>query len=239
MRALFALLALSLAVVLVWQWRDWPPPPPGAAQADAAPPDGKASGQTEENPLDLLTPLGEKDEYAEVTERPLFLPDRRPPTEEPPEKEPAPEPEQASDLARMDLNAVLITPAESSAWVRDPSKQELVRLRLGDDLAGWSVKEILADRLLVERQGETDTLILRDYKNMPPPTPPPRRRPAARNRPQQPQQQAAKGSPRVQDAKNPNQRRPAVNRSDPRQNALQRPGVQNPRTRANTSPPRQ
>ena len=62
--------------------------------------------------------------------------------------------EQPSDLARLDLNAVLITPTASSAWVWDPSKKELVRLRPGDDLEGWSVQEILSDRVLLERQGE-------------------------------------------------------------------------------------
>jgi hypothetical protein len=233
-------------MVLVWQWRDWPSPElePDAEGLGTA--SVEESAQPEQNPLDLLTPLGEKEEYAVVTERPLFLPGRRPPVEEPPEEAP-PEPEQISDLARLDLNAVLITPAESSAWVRDPSNKELVKLRLGDDLAGWTVKEILTDRLLLERQGETDTLILRDYKNMPPPVPP-RRKPVARNpreqAPQkaakQPPRQAAKQAPREATGqpaavKRPNPRQPAGSRQD----ALQQPPARNLRTRPNARNPQQ
>lgn len=228
MRVLLAALALALAAVLVWQWRDWPTPTPQVTAADPKVPSGETSEPPEDNPLVLLTPLGEKEEYAEVTERPLFLPDRRPASEEPSEEEPA-EPEQIGDLARIDLNAVMITPAESSAWVRDPAVKELVRLRPGDDLAGWSVKEILSDRLLLERQGETDTLILRDYKNMPPPAPPRQKR-AARKRRQQAPQQAAGGQPQAPDARQQDVNRP---------NATQRPGTRNPRLRANARPPQQ
>ena len=60
---------------------------------------GRDTGQTEENPLDLLTPLGEKEEYADVTERPLFLPDRRPPSEEPRRKSPRSRSRSAISLA--------------------------------------------------------------------------------------------------------------------------------------------
>jgi hypothetical protein len=162
----------------------------------------------EENPLDLLTPLGEKEEYAVVTERPLFLPDRRPPSEEPEEAAPEPEPEKATVLARLDLNAILISPAGSSAWIRDPANKNLVRLRPGDDLEGWSVQEILSDRVLLERQGQTDTLILRDYKNMPPPAPPRQRR-AARRPPRQSPRDAAKRPPPA-----PNETRSSAEQSD-------------------------
>lgn len=229
MRAVFALLALVLAAVLGWQWRDWPPPATQPRAEDAASAKVKTPQPPRENPLDLLTPLGEKEEYAVVTERPLFLPGRRPPSEEP-EEEVAPEPEKAADLARLDLNAVLITPAGSSAWVRDPANKDLVRLRPGDDLEGWSVQEILSDRVLLERQGETDTLILRDYKNMPPPKPP-RGRPAARKPPKKPPREVAKRPPSAPAAKQPNPRRPDAGQpSVPRQ-----PGARDRRTQMNAT----
>lgn len=221
MKVLFALIAFALTTVLFSQWRNWPPPAP---QVSATAPNASADEtpqQPEENPLDLLTPLGEKEDYAQVTERPLFLPDRRPPVEEELEEMPA-EPEQIGDLDRMDLNAVMITSGESAAWVRDPSKNELLRLRPGDELVGWSVEEILSDRLLLERQGETDTLILRDYKNMPPPVAPRQNR-TARKRPQQAPRKAAKGRPQEPDAERPN--------------ASPRPGPRNTRPRENPGHP--
>lgn len=181
MRAVVASLALLLAAALLWQWRGWPPPRPQPGEDDSGSAEVQTPPAADENPLDLLTPLGEKDEYAVVTERPLFLPDRRPPSEEP-EQAAEPESEQLTDLDRMDLNAVMITPASSLAWVRDPAEKKLVRLEPGDDLAGWSVQEIHSDRVLLERQGEEHKLILRDYKNMPPPQPS-RQKPAARKPP--------------------------------------------------------
>lgn len=201
MRASIALLAFALVAVLVWQWWDWPTTVPEPGEEPGSIPAQSAS-QAPGDPSDLLAPLGEKDEYATVTERPLFLPDRRPPSEEPEEDVP-PEEEGPSDLAGLDLNAVLITQSESSAWIRDPAKKELIRLRPGDELSGWSVHEILSDRVLLERQGEKDTLVLRDYKNMPPPVPP-RRAPSARKPGQQSPRSAVKrpsSAPKAQQPK--------------------------------------
>ena len=70
-----------------------------------------------------------------------------------------------SDLAGFDLTGVIISPAMTTAWVKDPSQQTPVRLRAGETLAGWTVREILGDRLVVERQGKSDTLYLRDFKS--------------------------------------------------------------------------
>lgn len=191
MRALLSAVAFALAIVLLWQWGRWPPPPlrPNAV--------GSVSDRLDESSrpaatrLDQLSPLGEKEEYEIVKERPLFLPERRPPTDEP-EDEIAAEPTPLSDLTRMDLNAVLITPSQSLAWILDSATKELLRLRLGDELAEWSVQQILPDRVLLERQGEQDTLILRDYKNMPP-SAPQRRRSAAPKAPRPDRGQPARG----------------------------------------------
>jgi hypothetical protein len=49
------------------------------------------------------------------------------------------------------------------------------------------VKEILGDRLVLVRQGDTDTLVLRDYKNRPQPgRTPPARPPQRISRPDRP-----------------------------------------------------
>jgi hypothetical protein len=239
LRPVLVLSTLALTALLIWQWQEWPPPDnPVDAQDDPAATVVPGPSPPEENPLDLLTPVGEKDEYAVVTERPLFLPDRRPPSEEQPPEEDALEPEQDGDLARMDLNAVVMTPKGTVAWVRDPGKKGLHKLSSGDELAGWSVREIHADRILLERQGETSTLILRDYKNMPPPAP--RRKTAARSAPQRPAQgqtrrRPVSGAPdggrqsSAPQAQRQNPRRPAQSRPD----TAPRPGLGAPGARTN------
>lgn len=154
--------AVFLIGVLAWQWRAWPPAEPAAPEAPAdalapiAAPAGPASGE-------LLPPPPPKEEYLSVKERPLFLPDRRPPPEEEPAEEAPTAPEVAAELDQLDLNAVLITPALVSAWVRAPSQAELVRLRLGDEFQGWTVQQIEPSRVVLERQGSQGALELRDY----------------------------------------------------------------------------
>jgi hypothetical protein len=175
--------ALLLTGLLVLQWQSWSPAPPGPP-SDAETTDSisieSAPSQTDAVP----EPPPAKEEYASVIERPLFLPDRRPPPDEP-ELAEEPEPEALTELDGMDLNAVVITSSTVSAWVRRPNTRDAVRLRLGDEFEGWTVHTIEPDRLVFERQGETDELILRDYANAPPPplrTSPP----AAERRPRTP-----------------------------------------------------
>ena len=171
--------------VLYWQWRDWSPDVPAPSPSPAA----EALPGVSEPPLagELLAPPPPKEDYASVIERPLFLPDRRPPPDEP-EQEDEAEPETLTELDGMDLTAVVITPTTVSAWIRRPNEREIQRLRLGDDFEGWVVKTIEPDRVVLERQGETDQLVLRDYTKASAMAPPPRM-PAARRQPTGRQQQ--------------------------------------------------
>ncbi|MBK1644990.1 hypothetical protein CKO25_10075 [Thiocapsa imhoffii] len=162
MRGRLQLLALcSLALVLFLQWKDWPPDPTGPLIATE--PTTQASPETPFDPTAQLLPTDPKDAFASVIERPLFRFERRPEEEDAMAEEPIPEPELGTSLLGMDLNAVIITPELVAAWVQDPGQPKLRRLRIGDDLAGWSVTGILPDRILLERQGREDTLILRDF----------------------------------------------------------------------------
>ncbi len=172
------LIMIGLLGLLILEWKDWPPAPSqmglveGPAEVPSTPSDST------QDPLAKLEDPEDKDSYAAITERPIFRPDRRP--EPPSDEQAAAEPEVDSDTALevMDLSAILITPQVVSAWVKDPSQPKLRRLRIGDDFEGWSVREILEDRVLLERHGEQDTLILRDFSEAPPaaaPQPVPRR----------------------------------------------------------------
>jgi general secretion pathway protein N len=169
---LLAFLALGLGGVLFWQWSDWPPP---AVVVQA--PEGPADIQpgTESDPSQALAPMEHIEDYAVVKERPLFRPDRRPRVDDPADMEAPPPPEEAAKLDGMDLAGVLLSPGVAMAWVKDPSQPAPVRVRPGEVLGGWTVKDIQPDRLVLERQGATDTLPLRTF-NAPwasPPPPPP------------------------------------------------------------------
>ena len=177
MKKLLVGLSLVLLGVLFLQWRSWSPAPPPSRDAPTSESAGINSAPIPSEAL--LEPSPAKEAYASVSERPLFLPDRRPSPDEPAEAE-EPEPEALTGLDGMDLNAVVITPSTVSAWVRRPNTRDAVRLRLGDEFEGWTVQTIEPDRLVFERQGDTDELILRDYENAPSPRPSP---PVARRQP--------------------------------------------------------
>jgi hypothetical protein len=207
-------LVLVLGTLLAIQWQSWAPnaalPPPPVPQPAAAGDGGQGA-----DPLDpfALEPPP-KSEYASVVERPLFLPERRPPPDEPEEEPVAEEP--MTELDGVDLTAVVITPAVVSAWVSGPQSKEVKRLRLGDDYLGWTVKTIEPARLVLERQGETDELPLRDYTNAPariPPTRLPPRR-AGGDQAQQPDPASDRADERgaAEPAEPPEQRRRAIRR---------------------------
>jgi general secretion pathway protein N len=182
-RAALVLVAL-LVGVLALQWKDWPPAPSTAGLDVPAGAGGQSGVPGDPDPLARLTPPEPRDSYASVTERPLFRPERKPEEPQPEDAADETQPEVATNLDGMDVSAVIITPALVAAWIRDPKAPDLKRLRLGDDLEGWSVKEIQSDRVVLERQGELDELLLRDFtKAQAPaaPTPPtarPRQTPA-------------------------------------------------------------
>ncbi|UHD14215.1 hypothetical protein [Thiocapsa bogorovii] len=171
---------LALASTLFFQWKDWPPGPSGAGLDSASSPGPNTLAGSEPDAATQLPPPDPKDAYASVTDRPLFRPQRRPEEEVDPEEQASAESDTATSLEGMNLSAVIITPTLVSAWIQDPNEPRLRRLRIGDDLEGWSVQTILPDRVLLERQGEQDALILRDYGKTPSPAAPmpvPRRPP--------------------------------------------------------------
>jgi hypothetical protein len=171
---------LGLVFLLVFQWKDWPPGPSPAGLEPSAPSTAEGAVVNEPDPAALLMPPDPKDAYTSVTDRPLFRPERRPEEDVDPEAQATAEPDAATSLEGMNLSAVIITPTLVSAWIQDPNEPRLRRLRIGDDLDGWSVQTILPDRVLLERQGERDALILRDYGKTPSPAVPmpvPRRPP--------------------------------------------------------------
>ena len=88
--------------------------------------------------------------YAETLDRPLFSKIRRPPAPEP--DAPAPEPEKKQKV-KVRLAGVIISPRERVALVQEPRAKEITRLREGQEIEGWVLESILADRIVL-RFGE-------------------------------------------------------------------------------------
>jgi len=211
MKLLVAAITLLLVTLLFLQWRDWPPSLP--ERPERLSPAELATGDA--RPKGTLEPMAPLEEYASIIERPLFLPERRPPPEESDEPEEAPA-EEPTDLDGVDLNAVMITSGLISGCVRAPASQDLVRLRIGDEFEGWTVSRIEPDRLVLERQGEIDELILRDFANAPARSPPtPRAAPRPRRPGSDPASQSA-GQSNEREAASPAGRSPTPGRSPAR-----------------------
>ena len=97
--------------------------------------------------------------FEEILRRPIFSPTRRPP----PELKAAPEsPPVAPDLV---LAGIILSGQERIAIAFEESTKEAVRLGEGTDYRGWTVKEILSDWVVLQRQGVEHRLDLFDNRD--------------------------------------------------------------------------
>ncbi|WP_200346793.1 hypothetical protein [Halochromatium glycolicum] len=177
MRSVLISLIVLLALAAALQWRGWPPaPPPAPASGTLDLPEPPA------RPSIALDDTRTAEDYLSVAERPLFSPDRRPPSDEPAPVVDA-DAATAEELAGLDVNAILIqSPTLATVWLVPPAQRnELVKKRRGDDYEGWVITAIEPDRVRFERQGQSETLELNDF-NAPPVrrSPPTQRREARR-----------------------------------------------------------
>lgn len=77
--------------------------------------------------------------FNEITERPLFTPDRKPPPEPTAQQRPPAPPPQP---LRLRLEGIAITPQASIAVVRDLTNNEILRLGVGMQHQGWELSDI-------------------------------------------------------------------------------------------------
>lgn len=222
MKRLLGLICLVLAAVIAWQWRTWPLPRGGLTANSAEEAEELRTSPPTETRLSLIPPIN-KDEYASVIDRPLFLSSRRPPEEEVPAEIVGSEvPGLETPLENFDLNAVIITPSGAIAWVTTPTEPKPQKVQIGDDLEGWKVKNISNDEIEMEGQSGSDRLVLRNFSQsgqpvpkLPPrvesrnrPTPPTSRKPVSR------EQREQTHSPASSKAKPPSTPRPNPARRD-------------------------
>jgi hypothetical protein len=132
---------------------------PISPQAVRADDDSAASRQTTKNPLAAQSIQS----LSATLKRPLFAPSRRPP---PPEPEavvhaappPPPNPPPATPSVR--LIGTVIDALGSQAILRSASDNKDMRVRVGDNVSGWKVKDIEKSRLVLVQDQRTFFVVL-------------------------------------------------------------------------------
>lgn len=161
-RAAAASCVAAAALVTYQLWRSDPlpdaAPPPAPAEQAAQPDSATESGDGSSAGFEL--PPAE--DFAEVTERPLFSRSRRP---APPEAGQAGEATAANDAAagRIALNGVLLIGSRKVALLRFDNDPKVMHVGEGQEAGGWLIKKIAADRVVV-RRGQQESEILLDFK---------------------------------------------------------------------------
>ena len=184
-RWLVGILVAGLFAVLFYQWHDWSQA--SAVAAYLKPAAVQTSGpDVATGPLPSVDAPGPLDDFMEVIERPLFNKDRRPPPEEAETVQEA----VVTGRPQVQLSGIVATQGTYKAHIRPPKGETLI-VAVGDDYEGWQVAEIMADRIILLRDGRREEFDLR-----PPPEPPPVRpskaRPKARPRPRAARARAGK-----------------------------------------------
>jgi general secretion pathway protein N len=93
--------------------------------------------------------------YAEVTARPVFSSKRRPPP-------PQAAVQQAAASDGLVLAGIVATASERTALVLHGQPLKMVRLKEGETVDGWTVRSILADRIIIETAASSHELRLRE-----------------------------------------------------------------------------
>lgn len=150
-------LCIGLGSLVYWQIEY----PPSFAGANATADQPAEPGPTDATLAEFTFPPLE--EFSEITARPLFSPFRRPPSEAESAEtatEDAPPPT-LSDF-NLTLTGVVISAEGRMALLQRPASTDLIRALLGQEIDGWRIELIEADRVTL-RQGETvEVVTLRD-----------------------------------------------------------------------------
>lgn len=159
---LFAI-CIGLAALIFTQARDGVPLPDlsGTIAAPSVAPQSLAN--------EGLAPMPPIEAFDEVVERPLFFRSRRPPD---PDAAPPPE---AAAAAKTDfvLTGLVISGKERLALLRPTGSKIVERVHQGEEIEGWRVEAIHADRVVLKRGETVQEIRLEDR---PPPKPKVRRK---------------------------------------------------------------
>jgi general secretion pathway protein N len=95
-------------------------------------------------------------------DRPLFAPTRRPPPPVAVPQSPTAASQPVSNLPNVELTGIVMGEDVRIAVLRDKSTNELQRLRRGDKIADWVLRELEPRSVVLERGGTSVTLRLFD-----------------------------------------------------------------------------
>ncbi len=137
-----AVIAAGLGMVVAMEWNA----PASSPAAEVPPAAATVSKATAPAPVFSLAPLSN---FAAVTDRPLFAPDRRP----------APEAsETLGSWSALTLAGIVVTPGSREALIAHGTPPKIVHLQEGQSVDGWVVRSIEPDRIVVANAGEQHEL---------------------------------------------------------------------------------
>ena len=153
------LACLGLQILLTWQIINPPVPgTPGDEQSAMNPDTPYLSDGQQPVHLPQLATLGH---YDEIVERTLFSQSRRPPPVHKnvvPQKPPAPVVTVSKNLV---LLGIVLTADKREAIFQDKKTGSVIRATEGGTVAGWVLKELHPDRVLLQHDKDRSEIILR------------------------------------------------------------------------------
>ena len=127
----------------------------GAKSRPIAPPDSGSSKSVPALPAEMLYDMAPIGQFSSTIERPLFVATRRPPSDEPAET--ASVVEQPLDLV---LKGVIISGRGGIAILSETAGSGTLTLAQGKQYKGWTLAEILPERVIFRRGNQEQSLAL-------------------------------------------------------------------------------
>ncbi|WP_456376816.1 hypothetical protein [Thiolapillus sp.] len=165
MKKPWLVIIVLLLGILAWRWY-FPPQAPVIA-VNTVQGQGGDEIKTLLDSMDRVSGFPAKEAYQLVSDRPLFFSKRRPPppyVPTPPGKKPPIKPPRKIGKPRMQLSAIIVVGEQKYALVKGGRQKGSRRVRVGEEVDGWKVTRIETDRLVLSNGGETEELLLRNYR---------------------------------------------------------------------------
>jgi hypothetical protein len=157
-------LCIGLGSLVYWQL-EYPPAFPGDVVAMAGPDQSAGLDSSAAPPAEFTLPPLEQ--FSEIVARPLFSQSRRPPSERADTAPEIAQPLPVRSAFNLILTGVVISAEGRMALLQRPKSPDLIRALLGQEIDGWSVELIEADRVTL-RQGEiVEVVTLQDKVAVP------------------------------------------------------------------------